>query len=113
MRIAYVRRDAGPETAEDPLFAVSAALMLERGDEVTLVAPKSARVPAGVRHVVVDPLVIGFGADRRRGAFSRAADKLLKGSSAYDVVVGRLDATVCDVVRVERGCTQTRLDHGR
>jgi glycosyltransferase involved in cell wall biosynthesis len=113
LRIAYVRRDAGPDTGEDQLFAVSAALMLERGDEVTLVAPKSARVPPGVRHLVVDPLVIGFGTDRRRRAFSRAADKLLKGSTAYDVIVGRLDATVCDIVRVERGCTQTRIDHGQ
>jgi glycosyltransferase involved in cell wall biosynthesis len=113
MRIAYVRRDAGPETAEDQLFAVSAALMIERGDEVTLVAPKTARVPAGVRHVTVDPLVIGFGADRRRRAFARAADKHLKSAAPYDVVVGRLDATVCDVVRVERGCAQTRIDHGR
>jgi glycosyltransferase involved in cell wall biosynthesis len=87
--------------------------MIERGDVVTLVAPKGARVPPGVRHVEVDPFVLGFGADRRKRAFSRAADKQLKGSRDYDVVVGCLDATVCDVVRVERGCVQTRIDHGQ
>ncbi len=113
MRIAFVRRDEGRDTGEERFFAACAAHLLARNDQVTVVGPRSAGIPPGARHVVIEPLVLGFGSARRRRAFAKAADKHVKGNKDYDVVVGCLDATVSDVVRVSRGCVQTHVEHGQ
>jgi UDP-glucose:(heptosyl)LPS alpha-1,3-glucosyltransferase len=112
MRIAFVRHSGGQPTGEDRLFASTASKLLARGDQVTVIGPRSTWIPGGARHVSIEPLVLGWGVARRKKAFARSADKHLKGNRNYDVVVGCLDATVCDVVRVARGCMQTRVDHG-
>jgi glycosyltransferase involved in cell wall biosynthesis len=112
MRIAFVRRDERRDTGEERFFAACAAHLLARGDQVTVIGPRGAGIPPGAQHLVTEPIVLGFGSARRRRAFSKAADKRLKGNKNHDVVVGCLDSTVSDVVRVVRGCVQTRAEHG-
>lgn len=113
MRIAFVRRDGGQDTAEERLFAATAGHLLARGDQVTVVGTRSVGLPPGARHKSIEPLVLGWSPARRKRAFSRAADKHLKGNRSYDLVVGCLDSTVCDVVRVARGCARTRSELGQ